>query len=516
MLEKKDINFLTIILLLTFVTRSFYLLLDLPPYSFCDEMLVYKNFISLSENFKGFVYLKFGNLNIYPSIFFYKIIDFLNLIEIFNENPRRIIFFGRVVNLILFNVPTVILIYYLNKLIFGNAKIAKIGSIIFLLSPYIISNSYFWYPDSYVFFFNSLFLILILLIYKNKLNINNKSILSIGIVWGLSVSIKLTSVYLLIPFFLIINNKIKQIFSYKFIYFNFLFGTSGFLVYLLINFQLFENIQIFLSDISSHMDNYYYDEINQSFFGIVFYFFTSYLKFFGIISFFIFFVGYFFIFKFDKIVFFTLISFPIFLIIYLGSADLFVYRNMTSIIPFLIPVLSFGFYKLYLFSNEYFKNVFLKIIFNFFLLLPFIVNFLIIIVQAKDNFSDDLRFVAKDWIKHNIEPNTTIGVNSYCFGPSPAQINDNILIQDFTLEKKNIEYYVLTSDNDPFRKYYQANYSFIEILNQRNIHSLMWQNKKILISLNKEKVDEYFRGYEIVKLFKNLNGPDIIILRRKL
>ena len=44
----------------------------------------------------------------------------------------------------------------------------------------------------------------------------------------------------------------------------------------------------------------------------------------------------------------------------------------------------------------------------------------------------------------------------------------------------------------------------------------MWQNKKILISLNKEKVDEYFRDYEIMKLFKNLNGPDIIILRRKL
>lgn len=515
MLEKKEINFLIIIILLTCITRSFYLFLDLPPYSFCDEKIVYRNFVSLYNNIFGFVNFKFGNLNIYPSIFFYRLIEFFNLVE-FNGSTRRIIFFGRIVNLFLFNVPTVILIYFLNKLIFNNINIAKLGSIIFLLSPYIISNSYFWYPDSYIFFFNSLFLILIFFIYKNKLTINNKSILLIGVVWGLSVSIKLTSVYLLIPFLLIMYNKVEKILSYKFIYFNFLFGLSGLLVYLLINFQLFENIEFFSNDISSHMDNYYYDDINLSFFGIIFYFLTSYLKFFGIISFFIFFLGYFFIFKSDKNIFFILISFPIFLIIYLGSADLFVYRNMTSIIPFLIPILSFGFYTLYILSNKYFKNIFLKRTFHLFLLLPFIVNSLFIIVQAKDNFSKDSRFEAKDWIKHNIKPNSIIGVNSYCFGPSPAQINNNILIQDFTLDNKSIEYYVLTSDNDPFRKYFQTNYSFLEILNQRNIHILMWQNKKILISLNKENIDQYFADYKIIKLFKNLNGPDIIILRRKL
>ena len=226
-------------------------------------------------------------------------------------------------------------------------NIARLSSLLFIFSPAVYSQSRYFYPDHWIYFFSSIVFFLVVKSFSKK---SNSLILLIGFVVGLAASLKYTGFYLLFPI------SMSLVFGFLFdrnrlTFSNLILKISTLLVgisitFALINFSAFINLESFKSQFLANAENY---GINQGnvFIGGRYYLLIILLLFFGVFGWIFIVAGFVQIWKTHKKLFCIIFATIIFYVLYMGSAKLVINRNVNILFPFIFPVMAIGIYFLY-------------------------------------------------------------------------------------------------------------------------------------------------------------------------
>jgi hypothetical protein len=201
---------------------------------------------------------------------------------------------------------------------------------------------------------------------------------------------------------------------------------------------------------------------------------------------------------------------PFLFIIFLGSLGKVLNRNVTIVIPFVLPIVAFGIYRFVYNCSFFTKKIrFLVIVLG--LVIPQGIQSLYIFYH---NFYPDSRKVAQKWLKNNINKSAEVGFNDACSGSSAAAVAGLNAIYDPYL-KHNFEYYVLNSYwASIIDKYYFNRYGYFRFIDQKYIHFYEYEKNDAIKPFFLEKFESFkIDNYSIIKIF-NSNGPDIIVLKK--
>lgn len=497
------------ILLLFLIARFNAVFHNLPAWQFCDEYMITSHLWRLVLAKKIILEMfQYGGFNILPLL---PIGFFVSEVEIIK--------FGKFFYLVVLGLGSVYLIYKISLLIVFKKNIAVLNSIIFMLSPYVFSVGEYWYPDHYIYFFSAGFLYFILKLYKEK-NLKKLNFIFLGIISAIIVSVKWTGLILMpILFFSLLFLFLNKKEDYAIFLKNTLYLITSFLVViLLLNYSIFFNFDKFLFDFTGNIKNY--SAYEKSNFNPLYYLSVVYFLFASILSPIIIIFGYMKIFKTEKFIFFLLLTTVIFYSVILGlSGNLVLHRNVSILIPFVIPLIGIGTFEFYNFfanKNYFLVNFFSKIYISFFFII-LLANFLYLFLN---NLQEDSRVMALKWLRSNLDNGVTIGNNEVCSGPSPAHEagfghnHDPMFVY-------NYDYYVINSYWDSKIDYlYHHRNPIITLPNQHYIHFNYFNENNIFKNaLNKPNSYEDYKSvmdnYTVIKTFEGY-GPKFYILMKKL
>jgi hypothetical protein len=280
--------------------------------------------------------------------------------------------------------------------------------------------------------------------------------------------------------------------------------------FLTINYGIFFKAKLFVSDFIYNLENYARFESNID--GVLFYLFCILLLFSSCLSILFFFYGYKQIYEKTKWSFYILFLTSIFYILYAGLAGIVLHRNVSILIPYLIPVISMG---CYFFIDKFIQNQFKNgsAIKGYFYLSIFLLSFSYSLFQFYvilfNDFLKDSRQVANEWVIENINSNITIGVNEACFYPTAGRVNNNYEIDPY-FEKK-YDYYVIESYWPSAISNLDRGKNYLFEFNQTKIHYYYFNNRNIIYPDVSNSIPE---NYSIIRVFANY-GPKVYILKKK-
>ena len=500
-------KFILVAIFIVFFLRLPGLFQELPPYQFCDEEFFWGEVTRMIGNNSNFTQeFRAGGANIYPMFYFTKA---LNLFLSSNIDPTKLLVLGRLIMVGILGSINIIIIKKICDILFSNDKITKISIILYILSPYILSNSRIWYPDNYVYVFSALYFLALIKIYKYPLNYKGYILLSLGL--SLTISTKYTGIILLLPtFIIIIFNLIENYNNKKFLRNCFIMIIFSILFFSLLNYSIFYKFDKFIGDFNSNRDLY---KNNGVFIlsNYLYYFNFTFTMVYGLLTFPLWIYGAVCLIRIKNCKFKCVyLLIPILFIIFLGSLGKVLNRNVSILIPFVLPIVAFGIYH-FVYNCRFFtkKIRFLVIVLG--LVIPQGIQSLYIFYH---NFYPDSRRVAQIWLKNNINRSADVGFNDACSGSSAAAIAGLNAIYDPYL-KHNFEYYVLNSYwASIIDKYYFNRYGYLRFIDQKYIHFYEYENNDAIKSVFLENLDSFkVNNYSIIKIF-NSNGPDIIVLKK--
>ena len=485
---------LNLLILIFIFSRCFSLFQEMPPFTFCDESIYLDaTFKMLKNNSLYFDEFKSGGFNILP-------ITFISNLFFPNQNILKIedvLIVGRLFYLIIINSIGLIYLFKTAEIIY-NKNIAYVSVIIYIFSPMVYSQQRYWYPDSYITTLSSIFLYYIIVLKNIKYTYPNNILIKLGVSFGFLISTKYTTILLI---FQIFNLKKKRNINLL------IFSASVIFIYILFNYSIITDADKFIKDILFHGKNYGVLKNGVYFIGIAYYIIciialplTWLLAPVVIYSFFLV----------ERKYIYSFIVIPVFYISIIGGlAGIVFIRNLNLLLPYIIIVLANGIVNLFIkFKNSKFKvNLYVYILY---LSIPILSTILAIHHDTKL----DSRILARDWVKNNLPPHTTIGINDWCSGDSSANINENFLIFDPSQTNKSINYYVYNS-YWAFPLSYKYKLSYWEMWDQKYFHFYQSSDTAAII-----RTPSFFRlssddaiGYKIIKKFDS-NGPDIYILEK--
>jgi hypothetical protein len=501
-------KFILIAMLVAFLIRLPGLFQELPPYQFCDEEFF---FGEVSRMIGANTYLakefRAGGANIYPMFYLGKLINLFSP-EFYRTTGLLII--GRLLLLGLMGSLNIIVLNKICELIFNNKIITQLTIVLYLVSPFILSNSRIWYPDNYIYVFSGIFFIGLVKILKSPSDYKSYFILALGLAF--TISTKYTGILLIIPAIIILFSNYFYYKNFNKLLINSLFFLIIFIATIsILNYSAYFYPEKFILDFNSNRNLYknngIIDEINY-----LYYFNFTFTMVLGIFSFPLWGLGGYYLLKNSRYKFGYLIclSIPIIFIIFLGSMGKVLSRNVSILLPFVLPFIGCGVY--YLVYKIDFLNLKIRIIIA--LLILVIPQGLQSIYIFYHNFYPDSRIIAKKWLKNNINNSSTVGYNDACSGSSAASVAGLRVEFDPNL-KLNLDYYVLNSYwTNIFDKYYFNRYGYLRFIDQKYIHFYEYEKNEAF------KFDRYesvkyavIPGYSIIKIFK-YNGPDVIVLKR--
>jgi hypothetical protein len=427
-----------------------------------------------------------GGINIFPAFF----IKELLLIE----SDRSLVIAARLFYIFILGGITCYFIFEISKLLGFNNIFSYVSVLIFLLSPFSLSVSRIWYPDNYIYFFSSGFLLYLL---KSKIFQSRNYFIYAGIFLGLTVSVKYTGIFLLIPVMILITTKKEVLFNLL------ILVVSSFVIFALVNYSIFINFDKFLLDFSYNLKNYgAHNWFDIS--GPIFYLVCSLAIFSTPIFAPIYFVGFYKSLKINdlkiNLIFFI---FPIFYIYYLGTANLVISRNVSLLIPFLIPVFTLGVYGISKYFKSYYPIIFL-------LLIPFVYYSIILFSYLEV----DSRVMAQSWIEKNIYNKSTFDVNEFCSGDSPAHVS-GFLTNYNTSFDSSADYVLINSYwGSPLSSMYWVRgalqYIDPSFLHFYNLNSrVLWRDYEVGMNLGYR-----YKNYVLIKIFDG-SGPTLFLFKKE-
>jgi hypothetical protein len=466
--------------------RLISLISDLPPYLFCDES-IFLNAVN-SFNLPSFYVNEFraGGVNIFP------ILIIKHLFSI--ESVTALIITARIFYLILLGSFTCYFIYKISRVLGFDKLLSFLSVLIFLLSPVVLSVSRIWYPDNYIYLFSSGFLYYLLM---SKIFLKIRYFIFFGIFFGLAVSTKYTAIFLFFPIVFLFSLD-KKIITYLIIS-----CIVSFTTFLLINYSIFLNFDKFYLDFIHNVNNYGAHQW-LDFSGPLLYLASSIVIFATPFFLPIYLIGLFksnLIFDFRMKLIFLL--FPIIYIYYFGTASLVIVRNISILIPFLIPVFTLGIYCIINYGK---RNLTIFLIF----LAPAFYYASIVF----SNNAPDSRLIAQTWIIENIDKSSTFAANEFCSGSSPAEVAGYSTAGDSGFTSSSD--YVLISSywNSPLSSFYWTR-GVLQYIDPGYIHFYNMNNRSLLkFSNDVLKTGFTYEGYSLIKIFEG-SGPTLFLFRKE-
>jgi hypothetical protein len=483
---------------------------EMPPFSFCDEDIYTREIFRLFESRTWqTVEFRAGGLNTYPTLLVEKAVSVLG----FESSFEGTVVLGRTISVVLIGALTSIFIYLIANELSNRVVVARLSALIFCISPGVYAYSRILYPDHFVYFFSAGVLYFSLRILRKA---NYKSdLFFLGAFLGMATSVKYTAMALtivvLIAFLAKFSSREFAEDRFKSALTSLVFlSLSFFAAIAIINFSAIMSIKSFASGFMFNISNYSQYEANWIT-GFSFYLFVVYFLIFGVLAGLCAIPGYLWLYRVCKRQFFLLLVFPILFAAYLGNGGLVVNRTMSITIPFVIPVISLGIVLVYdKISSKTGKNLAALSV-----LLVFLQPLTSLGFSIRNDMQTDSRIIATAWIKDNISPGETVGVNEFCSGISPAeQAGLKVESDPFLSEKLN--FYVINSYwPSSFDAHYRGQLGLGQVLNQKYLHFYNL-NDRSLYRLKPKSNDLHQNvpaGYELQKVF-SFNGPDILILKR--
>ena len=499
--------------LLSFLIGSFFLRFpfiqkELPPFQFCDESFFASDVKQmLDSKFPIAQEFRSGNLNSLPT---YAVGLLLRVVGK-QLNIEEIIVLGRIIMPMILGSATCFIIYTIAYLWTRSIFVASLVALLWLTSPYILSQSLIWYPDSYVFFFSALVLLDLSLILRNEDLILKKHTLikSAGLI-AAGTSIKYNFLIFAVPYIVILyrqslmGRKQHQVIDTdRFISkLKFCIVASG-SFFAVFNYSIFLNPIDFLRGLNSNRKIYQVDFERIT--GGMTYLWNALTLPWGLIGLLTLIVAVLFLVKENRLLIHMFIT-PIFLYLFIGGLNQqVVVRNINIVLPFLlVPIL-------YL-AKKCQQNFKLIVLYCVLLSLVVIQNSLI----SKENYiqltQPDSTKVVMDQAKSLIPSQELVGINLGCSGPTPIESLGYSVLDDPQMEKR-LNYYLFTSyyQSILFGYYSQGNVS--QIRNLKDAHFYFYNHDLKLFSSGPTRSLSSFvpNGYKIIKIFRG-NGPDFILI----
>jgi hypothetical protein len=499
-LQTSSAFWLTLFVLLAGLLRSLSLNKELTDFLYCDEA-IYQNEIERIIEQNDFVTSVFlsGGLNFFPVSFILEL--FMKFYPDANADIRLMII--RFLFPVILSSLTVILIYFLAKLLDLNDRAALVSSLLYSIAAFPVSQSQIYYPDSYSVFFGTLAMYSIVKFMKSAdFNLH---------FMAFAISLGVSTKYTLICFFLtgilaIVFkhfNRRKSIFELLNLELKFF---AIFCVYFAImNYSIFLNPLNFVYGFATNIANYGVND-GSKLSAVFFYLATILLIPIGISGFLLILYGLT-ILKSKRKLSTNLIVFvsPIlFFLLLTRNANLATVRNINAFLGMIF--IFFGFLLVHLISSK----------FRILGLLVLVVVLTQSLYYVAQTTREDSRNKASRWINSNVIKGETIGINPACgyklpLGNVYQMISDPEMAKGynfyvFDMYWANSKFYNVYSRNSWFLEFNPKYTMFYHSHNQlpNQIFSFKGFNKSIdtLVPI----------GYE-AKTISGF-GPDIIILRK--
>jgi hypothetical protein len=498
----------TLIFFVGVVFRLPYLNQGLPPYMACDEGFfandVFRMFFDPSIEMKEF---RSGAMNSWP------VIPFAGFLYIIGElTYSNLVILGRLLLPIVLASATVYPLHKVLKRLGVSNPISLLTNSLFAISPFVVSQSEIWYPDSYIMFVSALFILqFIKLIQSRNTAIARSNYLMALFAIGVSVKHNFAFFILTILLFELSrmatkSKKTNSLFANIRILFKryFSFVVKSIALFSLINFSIFFNFLDFLRAINSNRKIYAVQDFNFIP-GTIFYLYNLVLSPLGIIGMIFFAIGVVYYFGKERHLTIALIGSVLIFIIAAGFPKQALARNINQLLPIFFIFFSVGVQKL----QETRKPLFLAF-FGILLSLSLIrseISFYSIILKP-DSYS-----ITENWLKQNLK-GQIIGVNNGCNGPSPAFISGSS-VRNVKDTSDQLDYYLFSSYGEgPFFDFYRQR-NVYSSGNPRYLGSYYFNDTRILTGWSAPRsLSTYVPdGYKMIKQFSG-SGPTFVLLEK--
>jgi len=499
---------LSFLILISVTLRLPYVRQGLPPYLSCDEGFfandVFRMIFEPSVFMKEF---RSGSMNSWPMLI---PAMFMYLSE--NLSYTNLIIVGRFLLPIFVASLTIIPMYKIMKLVNISNRSAYLASLLFAISPVVISQAEMWYPDSYVMFVSALFILEYLKckdLSPKQISRNKRLIL----IFAVGVSVKHNFAFfffLIILFELISKTQPNSTFGSKVVLIRRLFLNykkfmiTSVLIFFILNYSILFDFMNFLRALNGNRKIYAITDLNFIP-GFFFYTYNLLVSPVGLVGLGILIVGVMSFLKQDRKLAKTFIAFILLFLIIAGFPKQALARNINILLP-----LTFLFMGVGLDSIRKLKNKWLVLV--IFSLLGASIGIAQIKFQS-NQLKNDSYITTQKWFADNLS-GEVVGVNNGCNGPSPAFIG-GASVRNVTDTSGNLDYYLFSSfGTGPFFDYFRQQNVYASG-NPRYLNYYSFNDTRIFQGWTiSNSLDEYVPdGYSIKKVFEG-SGPTFILLER--
>jgi hypothetical protein len=447
-----------------------------------------------------------GSMNSWPILPFGIIAYLLN-----DLTYNNLVMIGRLVLPIILASATVFPLHHILKRMKISTPISLLTLGLFTVSPFVLSQSEIWYPDSYIMFISSLFILQILrLIQRPNASLSKNTLLIF--LFAAGVSVKHNFAFHLVIIFLFEyyqnRNLSKNENNLKFLkgffdkYLGFLFKSV--LVFFVLNYSIFFSFVDFLRALNSNRKIYAIVDLNFLP-GTIFYIYNLVFSPLGMLGALIFGLGVYVSFQKERNLTLAFVGYLLLFVLVAGFPKQALARNVNQLLPLFFVFFAIGIQKL--------KEV---------KRLEYLIIFALLmgtsLVRSEISFystllKPDSYVVAENWMKKNLK-GEIVGVNNGCNGPSPAFIAGSF-VRNSKDTSEQLDYYLFSSYGEgPFFDFYRQRNIYVSS-NPRYLSSYHFNNTKILSGwVAGRKLSSYIpEGYRIMKQFSG-SGPSFVLLEK--
>lgn len=491
----------------SFILRFPSVNLGLPPHIFVDEQFFFDDtFRSLNSSIffpQAFIS---GSVNELPFWIMGKVILFLGG----DFSYADFLVFGRILGPLTLTAITVFPLYKLS-MNFNSSRLAAVTSVVlFGFSPWILANSQIWYPDHYIYFFVTVFLLQFSKLWKKQ--VSSRTVYLLAGSFAILISVKYTAAIFLIPLLLAprlmsIRKNESRTFYASIVRKSILYSLP---IFLTLNFSILRYFQGFLAGINSNRRNYRFFT-NWPFQNLIAYSELTFVFSLGFLGFVLVFFGFVQVRKSDNAAFRVFsITIATYLLV-LSTSPILVPRNINLLIPLLSVIAGAGAKQLLLIWKKNMKTALLIL-----LVITSLgaTNVIGTVLNAKEIRKQDSYKLTRNYIAKNVPSSAVVGINPGSDGVSPVQDLGLTSIADPEMIQK-LDYYVFNSFwESPFRTFFNQK-GYFNSWSYRDFHFYETTPKSAFILRNdKSRIFDFVPdGYKIEEVIESV-GPVFIIIRK--
>jgi 4-amino-4-deoxy-L-arabinose transferase-like glycosyltransferase len=504
---ERSFYLLAVIAAAGFILRLPSVRLGLPPHIFVDEIFFFDDtYRSLNSAFffpQAFIS---GSINELPFWFMGKIFQLFGG----GFSYSGFLIFGRILGPLALTALTVFPLYKLSINLTGSRLAATTSVLLFGCSPWVFANSQIWYPDHYIYFFVTMYLLEVSKLWKKQ--VTSRTVYLLAGYLAVLISVKYSAAIYVVPLmltpqFITITKKESKEFYSRLVTKALLLS---FPIFLVLNFSIFRYFHGFLAGMNSNRRNYrFFTELPLK--NFIAYSELTFIFSLGFVGFGLIIFGFIHLRKFHVFLY-RLFGITIFAYLFLLSTSPMLFpRNINLLVPLVSVIAGAGAIKV---TELHKQRITYAIPVSLVLLSLSAITFASLYSNVNQIRKPDSYELTKSFVSTHVPKSALVGINPGSDGSSPVQEAGFNTIPDPEMSQQ-LEYYVFNSYwLSPFRSTYYTN-GFFGSWSYRDFHfnETSADSAFVISPTNLGVYDLVPNGYRIIRVIDSV-GPKFIILRK--